>query len=319
MFTTIIVRPIFNLLVFIYTILPGHDFGLALIIFTIIIRLLMWPLVKKQLKQARAMRELQPEIKRIKKAAAGDRQKESKMVMELYKEREISPFGSIGTLIIQVVILIGLYSGLRKAIDDPKQLVLFSYPFLQHMGWLKELAGNIHNFHATLFGWVNLNRSALSKGVVYLPAMVIVVGSAISQYFQSKQLMPVDKNARKLRDILKDAGKGSSSDQSEVNAAVGRSTRYFLPVMIFVITVNYPSALSLYWLVGGVAAFIQQAIVLREDTEKLEQSSTTVPAKAVKDVAGITEGEVVSPPAPPASPIQKSKKALRRSSKRRKK
>jgi YidC/Oxa1 family membrane protein insertase len=108
MFTTIIVRPIFNLLVFIYTILPGHDFGLALIIFTVVIRLLMWPLVKKQLRQARAMRELQPEIKRIKKAAAGNKQKESKMVMELYKEREISPFGSIGTLIIQVIILIGL-------------------------------------------------------------------------------------------------------------------------------------------------------------------------------------------------------------------
>ncbi len=67
MFTTLIVQPIFNLLVFIYAILPGHNFGLALIIFTIIIRLLMWPLVKKQLHQARAMRELQPEIKKIKR------------------------------------------------------------------------------------------------------------------------------------------------------------------------------------------------------------------------------------------------------------
>src|SRR5277367_999048 len=112
-FTTIIIQPIFNLLVLIYAILPGHNFGLAIIIFTIVVRLLMWPLVKKQLRQAKAMRELQPEIKRIKKAAAGNRQKESMMVMELYKEREVSPFGSIGTLIIQLVILIGLYSGLR--------------------------------------------------------------------------------------------------------------------------------------------------------------------------------------------------------------
>ncbi len=312
MFTTIIVRPIFNLLVFIYTILPGHDFGLALIIFTIVIRLLMWPLVKKQLRQARAMRELQPEIKRIKKAAAGNRQKESMMVMELYKEREISPFGSLGTLIIQVIILIGLYSGLRRAIDDPKQLVLFSYPFLQHLAWLKHLAGNIHEFKNTLFGLVNLNRSALSKGGIYWPAMIIVIGSAISQYFQSKQLMPTDKNARRLRDILKEAGKGTSADQSEVNAAVGRSTRYFLPIMIFIVTVNYPSALSLYWLVSGVTAYIQQVIVLREDTTKLENA--TANNKPTKDASKIAEAEVVSPPkaTPKPSSTHKNRKNKRR-------
>ena len=66
MFTTIIVQPIFNLLVLIYAILPGHNFGLSLIIFTIIIRLLLWPLVKKQLHQTKLMRKLQPEIKKIK-------------------------------------------------------------------------------------------------------------------------------------------------------------------------------------------------------------------------------------------------------------
>src|SRR5882762_8147392 len=99
MFTTLIVQPIFNLLVLIYAILPGHNFGLAIIIFTVIVRLLLWPLVKKQLHQAKAMRELQPEIKRIKQATKGDRQKESAMLMELYKEREISPFGSIGIVI----------------------------------------------------------------------------------------------------------------------------------------------------------------------------------------------------------------------------
>jgi YidC/Oxa1 family membrane protein insertase len=316
MFTTIIVRPIFNLLVLIYTILPGHDFGLALIIFTIVIRLFMWPLVKKQLKQARAMRELQPEIKRIKKAAGGNRQKESTMVMELYKEREISPFGSIGTLIIQMIILIGLYSGLRKAIDDPRQLVLFSYPFLQHMSWLKHLADNIHSFKDTFFGLVNLNQAALSKTGIYWPAMLIVTCSAISQYFQSKQLMPVDKNARKLRDILKNAGSGNSADQSEVNAAVGRSTRYFLPAMIFIVTVNYPSALSLYWLVGGVAAFIQQSIVLREDASKLENERLS--AKPTKDITNITEGEVVSTPAV-TDQKPKPKKSPRKSNKRRKK
>src|SRR6266550_1734052 len=113
-FTTIIVQPIFNLLVFIYAILPGHNFGLAIIIFTVLIRILLWPLVKKQLNHAKAMRELQPEIKKIKAAAKGDRQRESQLTMELYKEREINPFASIGIILVQLPILLGLYIGIRK-------------------------------------------------------------------------------------------------------------------------------------------------------------------------------------------------------------
>ena len=313
MFTTIIVRPIFNLLVFIYAILPGHDFGLALIIFTIVIRLLMWPLVKKQLRQAKAMRELQPELKRIKKAAAGNKQKETQMTMELYKEREVSPFGSIGTLVIQIIILIGLYSGLRKLIYDPQQIVSFSYPFIQHLSWITHLSHNIHDFHDSFFGLIDLNRAALSKGSIYWPGMVIVAGSAVSQYFQSKQLMPSDPNARKLRDILKDAGKGNQADHSEVNAAVSRGTQYFLPVMIFIVTVGYPSALSLYWLLSGVVAFIQQSIVLREDVKELETSVD----KPTKDISKITEAEIVET-SPEKTTKTKNKKASKKSKRRKK-
>ena len=65
MFTTLIVQPIFNILVAIYAVLPGHNFGLAIIIFTILVRVAMWPLVKKQLHHAKAMRELQPELKKL--------------------------------------------------------------------------------------------------------------------------------------------------------------------------------------------------------------------------------------------------------------
>src|SRR3954452_1983572 len=123
MFTTFIVQPIFNLLVLVYALLPGHNFGLALIIFTIIIRLLLWPVLKKQLHHAKAMRELQPEIRRVKLATKGNRQKESQMLMELYKERGINPFATFPTLILQLIILIGLYSGLRRLLNDPHTLV----------------------------------------------------------------------------------------------------------------------------------------------------------------------------------------------------
>src|SRR5574338_1474490 len=197
MFEALIVTPIFNLLVLIYAWLPGHNFGLALVIFTVLMRVLMLPLVRKQLHHAKAMRQLQPELKRIKKEAAGDRQKESLMVMALYKEREISPFGSIGVLLIQLVILFGLYAGLRRIINNPQAVVDFSYPLLQHTGWLQSLAQNIKQFDSTLLGLVDLTKPALNSWGVYWPAMSLVVGSAVVQYFQSTQLMPTDKESRK--------------------------------------------------------------------------------------------------------------------------
>ncbi len=254
MFTTLIVQPIFNLLTLIYAILPGHNFGLALVIFTIVIRLLMWPLVKKQLHHTKAMRELQPEIKRIKKEAKGDRQKESAMTMALYKEKEVSPFGSLGVLAVQFVILIGLYSGLRRVVNDPQAVIDFSYPFIRDLAWIKTLVADIGKFDATFLGLVDLTKPALKDGVIYWPAMLIVFGSAVTQYFQSTQLMPTDKESRSVRQILREAGKGKQADQSEVSAAMGRNMRFFIPVMIFIFTVSLPSALGLYWFVSGLVA-----------------------------------------------------------------
>jgi YidC/Oxa1 family membrane protein insertase len=310
MFTTFFTQPIFNILVFLYAILPGHNFGLAIILFTILIRLMLWPLVKKQLHQTKIMRKLQPELKQIKKDAKGDKQKEAAMTMELYKERGFNPFGSIGILLLQLPILIALYSGLNKVIHDPQQIISFAYPFLQDFSWMKHLASNIHLFDASLFGVVDLSKAALSKDGVYWPAMMLVLGSAVTQYFQSVQLMPQDKDARKLREILKEAGTGKQADQSEVNASIMRGTRFLLPAMIFLFTVNLASALSLYWLVGGLVAFIQQTIVLREDETEME----AIADEPSKNVKYIPEAEVVSEPSP-----KKPKKAAKKSSKKAKK
>jgi YidC/Oxa1 family membrane protein insertase len=309
MFTTLIVQPLFNLLTFIYAILPGHNFGVALIIFTIIIRLLMWPLVKKQLHQAKAMRKLQPEIKKVKQATKGNRQKESQMLMELYKERGINPFGTFPILIIQLIVLIGLYSGLRKIIDDPHSLITFSYPFVQNLSWMQELSKNIHLLDNTLVGFVDLGKAAIgSGGGIYWPAMFIVIGSAVAQYFQAKQLMPQEKDQRSLRAILKDAGSGKQADQSEINAAVGRSTRFLIPIMIFIFTVGIPSALGLYWLVSGLVAFIQQSIVLNRDEEEME----AIGDKPSKDVAAIPEAEIVEKPTKTKKKTPSKPKAKRR-------
>ncbi|HUB94228.1 MAG TPA: YidC/Oxa1 family membrane protein insertase [Verrucomicrobiae bacterium] len=311
MFTHLIVQPIFNLLVLIYAILPGHNFGLSLILFTILVRLLMWPLVKRQLTQSKIMRKLQPELRRIKRETKGDRQKEQTMIMELYKERGVNPLGMLPTLVIQLIVLIGLYSGLRRVINNPQNIIDFAYPSLQHLSWMKHLAHNLSDFDETLFGVINLKRAAL--GPIYFPALLLVVGSAVTQFLTSRQLMPTDKNSRKLRDILKAAGNGEQADQAEVNAAVGRSTQYIIPFMVLFVTVNLPAALSLYWFTGGLVAYIQQAIVLREDEENMEEIADSKPKH---DVSKAVEAEVVEKPKSNTSPKKSSKK---KGGKRRKK
>lgn len=307
LWNALVVQPIFNLLVLIYGLLPGHNFGLAIIIFTIIVRLLMWPLIKKQLHQVKVMRKIQPELKRIKKEAAGDRQKETLMMMELYKERGINPFGTIGVLLLQIPILIGLYVGLQKVVQDPSKIETLAYPVLQHLPWIEYIAEHIKEFDITLFGVVDLTQRALSAdGAIYWPAMLIVIGSAVAQYYQSKQLAPDAKDARKLRDILREAKDGKQADQSEVNASVGRSMRFLLPVMIFVFTINIPSALALYWLTSGIVALIQQSIVLREDSEEMEASVANT------STAQVIEGEVVETKKPKASRRRKGSKVVKR-------
>ena len=312
-FTTFIVQPLFNLLVLIYNLIPGHNFGLAIIIFTVIIRLLLWPLVKKQLHQTKLMRQLQPEIKRIRqettKNGVRDRQKESLMTMELYKERGVSVFSSIQVMLLQLPVLIGLYVGLRKILDDPHQIVTFSYPFIQHFAWMKHLASNIHLLDTSLFHIVNLTRAAISPSGVYWPAMVLVLGSAVIQYYQSKQLLPTAKDSRSLRQILKEAGSGKQADQSEVNEAVGRSTRFLLPVMVFLFTVQYPSALSLYWLVSGLVAFWQQSRVIKEDVDEMEAlvDKRVKPTKKVEPVAVKTKPSKAAKPSGLAAALSAAK------------
>lgn len=316
-FEVLVIQPIFNLLVFVYALLPGHNFGLALIIFTIIIRLLLWPLVKKQLHQTKAMRKLQPEITKIKKATKGNRQKESVMLMELYKERGINPLAAFPTLIVQLIVLIGLYLGLTRVLDDPHNLIDFTYPVIRDsLPWLSQLSANIDLFDNTLLGIIDLNRAALSVDGFYFGAFILVAGSALAQYFQAKQLLPEVQDKRGLRAILKDAGQGKQADQSEVNAAVSRGTIYLLPAVVFIFTINLPAALSLYWLAGGVVAYIQQSIVLNQDEAEMEKMVVT-PSKKITD---IPEAEVVegAPIEASKQPVKKAKKA-KKGTKRRKK
>ncbi|HPD99305.1 MAG TPA: YidC/Oxa1 family membrane protein insertase [Candidatus Saccharibacteria bacterium] len=272
LFNALVGRPVFNLLIIIIALLPGHNFGVAIIIFTIIVRLALYPLLKKQLHHAMAMRKLQPEIKRIKKESKGDKQKEYALMQELYKEREIKPLASIGILLAQLPILLALFYAISKITQNPETIVSNGYFWVEKLPYIQQLAAGTETLHTVFLGFIDLARPAVDNSVIYWPAMLLVVASVITQYIQSKQLMMTDKNARSLRQILKDSGSGKEVDQTEVQAATSKFTLYIIPFFLFVVAINLASALSLYWFVGALVAIVQQRRILQQDVTEMEAS-----------------------------------------------
>lgn len=281
MFTTLITQPLFNILVAIYALIPGHNFGVAIILFTIVTRIALYPLLKKQLKNTKAMRELQPELKRIKKESGGNKQQESLMMMELYKEKEIKPLSQIGLMVVQLVLFLALFSGLNRVVKNPNEILTFSYEPIKNTSFMQELSQDITKFDNTLLGQIDLSRPAYKQDTgLYIPAFLMVLGSAVVSFFQIRQTMPKDKDARRLRDILRDANKpDAEADNSEVSAAVGRSMAYFMPGLILFLTIGFPAALALYWFVGGVVAYAQQTKLLQSEEFALEEASAVVVSK----------------------------------------
>ena len=292
MFQTFVEQPVFNLLEFIYAILPGHDLGVAIIIFTVLVRLALWPLVKRQLHQARAMRKLQPQLKKIKKEAGSDKQKLARLQMELYKEHGIKPFATIGTLIVQIPIFIALYQSINKLIKDPNTLLTFSYDWVRNLDWIQTLASDISKFEHTLLGLVDLSRTGMGNAGIYIPAIILALIASIVQYYQSKMMLPDSKDSKKLSDILKSAAAGNEAEQSDVSAAVSRSMLYFLPIFTFMFGLVIPAALTLYLLTSALVGCLQQYYVLNQDKEELEEiSEEKDEIKVTKKVANTSKNK----------------------------
>lgn len=286
-FDIILIQPIFNILIVIYGILPGHDFGITLILFTALVRILMWPLIKKQLHQTKLMRKLQPELAKIKQRAKGNKQMESQLMMELYKEKGVSPFSSIGTLILQLPIFIALYAVINLVMTDHANIQKYTYNFLEGIPGIQEaITGEINH---TLFGIVDLTKHMFNEGVLYWPILIIALLSAGVQYYQSKMLMPQPKEKKKLKDLLKDQAAGKAVDQSEISANMTSKIAWLFPVMTFFICTYLSGALVLYLFATNAIAVLQQYIALREDETDLEKISD----KTKKRVKKAVEAEVV--------------------------
>lgn len=241
MFNTLLVEPLFNLLAFIFAVIPGNDFGLAVIILTILVRLLLWPIVNKQLHSQKVMQKLTPAVAKIREQSKGDKQKESRLLMELYKEKGVNPLASFIPLLVQLPLFIALFVVLRDIIK-PGEIERLSYDFVKGLGAIKVIVQDNGTFHPTLFGLINL---AESKNI----PLAAVAG--LTQYFQSKQLTPQHPDPQQ-------------KTMFKVTTAV-------FPALTVAIAYTLPAALALYWATTSLVAIVQQQIVLGRDVEELEE------------------------------------------------
>lgn len=280
-FDTVIVQPIFNLLMLIYSLIP--DFGISIIIFTILVRLLLWPLVKKQLHHTKAMRKMQPELAKIKKQYAKNPQMRNLAMMELYKKHNISVFGPIGILLIQFPILIAMYRVVQIFASNRVDLGKYVYGAVKNLPVANNLVNNPDQFNQNFLGIFDLTQHAISKNGVVVGLLVLAVLAAVLQYLTAKQLSPNSDSKRRLRDILSEAGSGKEADQSEVNAVVSRKMMKLMPVMVFLIIIYLPGALAMYMTTANAVGYLQNLIILRKDSSEMEDianEKTPKPSKA---------------------------------------
>lgn len=281
-FDILIVQPIFNLLVGIYTIVPGSDFGVAIIIFTILLRFAIYPLVRRQLHQVKKMRKLQPELARIKRQTKGNKQQEGMLMMELYKKHGVSPFRTIGIVLVQLPIFIALYHVIQILTLHRDQVAKYTYDFLEKIPSIEHIIKQPEQFNEQLFGIFDLTRHAFSGGTVDFFLVALAIVAAITQFIMSKQTMPQATSDRKLKDILAEASAGKEADQSEINSIIMGKMIYIFPVLMLVIMVNLPGAIALYYAVSNIVATIQQHFILKQDEEEMEEMVENVPVAPAK-------------------------------------
>jgi YidC/Oxa1 family membrane protein insertase len=283
-FQVFIVQPIFNLLVGIYSFIPGRDFGVAIIIFTILVKLAMWPLVKKQLHQTKAMQKMQPELARIKRETKGNRQLESIRMMELYKKHDISPFRSILILLIQVPIFIALYQVIQIFTLHRNQIDQYTYGFMKALDPIRDLIANPENFNEKLFGFLDLTKQAIATNPfsINIALLALALIAAATQYVMAKQISPKKQNNKKLRDILSEASEGKQADTGEMNAVMMNSMTKFLPVFMFLIIINLPGAIALYYTVFNLVTVFQQDRILKKDADEMIEIAEAEPKKEHK-------------------------------------
>jgi YidC/Oxa1 family membrane protein insertase len=225
-----------NVLIWIYDVV-GNNFGLAIILFTILIRIVTWPLNAQQMKGAKAMQDLQndKDWQAIQKKYAKDREKLAQEQMRVYKEKGINPFSSCLPTLIQFPIIIALYQSIVRALaSTPLDLLKLSRSLsLPNVSDLIPLNSK--------FLWMDLGHpESVAIFGFALPTLAIIV--ALTTYVQAKLTMP------------------ASATPGDQSAAMSNMMSIYMPLLLGYFSLTFASGLSVYFITSNILGIVQYAM-----------------------------------------------------------
>jgi YidC/Oxa1 family membrane protein insertase len=224
LYQQVLYRPILNLLIFFYQTIGFHDLGLAIILVTLFIRLILYPFFHTGAKQQMLMQRIQPKIKKIQETHKNDRDQQAKALMELYKEHGVNPFSGILLLIIQIPILLTFYWVIRSGVGTAQITGLYSF------------IAAPQSINVLFLGLIDLAK----------PNFVLIIAAALAQYFQARLA------------IYRAPGNAAPLSQTE---KIARQMVFVGPIITILVFYNFPAALSLYWLMSALFSAVQQYFV----------------------------------------------------------
>jgi len=240
-------RPIYNGLIFIARVIPGHSLGFAIILLTLLIRTILLLPSHKSMVAQKKLQEIQPRLEKIKKKHKGDQQKIAMETMNIWKEAKVNPFGSCLPLLMQFPFLIALFYVIKGGLNPDNSFMLY-----------KEYSSfGLKNINVIFLGVLNLTKA----NIYVLP---LIVGGL--QFIQVK---------------LSTANKKKQNKEAKEKDQMAMATNmmaYVMPVMIAVFTASLPAGVGLYWGTSTSYAIIQQAIV---NKSKTPENSNSVKVKVI--------------------------------------
>lgn len=228
---TILYQPIFNLLVFFYNLIPGHDLGVAILLITIVLKIVLYPFSVKSIKSQRALQDLQPQVNDLRKKYKDNPQELTKQTMALYKQQKVSPFSSCLPVLVQLPIFIAVYQVFRQGLANSQNLNIL-YPFIKNPGLINTVS----------FGFFELSK----------PNLILALLAGLAQFWVSKMLV-----------VKKQPAIPSAKDEN-MTAALNKQMLYFMPVMTVFIGISLPSGLTFYWFVTTLLTGLQQWYIFKK-------------------------------------------------------
>ncbi|NCB20903.1 MAG: membrane protein insertase YidC [Clostridia bacterium] len=238
LFQVIFYQPILNLLIFIYNNIAFQDLGFSIIIITVIIKLVLWPLSKKSIKSQSSIQEIQPKIDELKKKNKDNKEAMGRELMSLYKEHKVNPFSSCLPLLIQLPFFIAVFRVFRDGVAS-------------HLELLYSFVAQPEGINNIFLGFMDL-----SKPVIYLAVL-----AGIAQFWQAKMMMAKKKKVNKLDDKVIKGNK-----EENMAAIMNKQMLYFMPGITIFIGVTLPGGLTLYWFVLTLLTILQQSIMHKKIT-----------------------------------------------------